>query len=72
LRRTDVSWRATYNTGRVIAVTKPDILIVMEVENRLTLLQYCKQVLEEKFNLVLPPSLKSPGKIMLSRLSEEP
>ena len=34
LRRDDVKWIATYNTGRVIYETKPDILIAVEVENR--------------------------------------
>lgn len=54
LRRTNIDWPATYNTGRVIAETHPDILIVVEVENRPTLERFCKQVLSAKFQLVYP------------------
>ncbi len=54
LRREDIEWQATYNTGRVIAETKPDILIVVEVENRPTLERFCKQVLKAKFQSSYP------------------
>jgi endonuclease/exonuclease/phosphatase family metal-dependent hydrolase len=54
LRREDVEWQATYNTGRVIAANDPDILIVVEVENRPTLARFCEQVLKAKFQLQYP------------------
>ena len=54
LRREDVEWQATYNTGRVIAESHPDILIVVEVENRPTLKHFCEQVLESKFQFGYP------------------
>ncbi len=54
LRRDDVSWPATYNTGRVIHETHPDILITVEVENRPTLERFCEQVLESKFQFRYP------------------
>jgi len=50
LRSEDVSWEATYNTGRVIAETNADIQICVEIENRPTLLRFNEQVLGAKFN----------------------
>lgn len=54
LRREDVSWQATYNTGRVIAENRPDILITVEVENRPTLMRFCEQVLDARFGFTYP------------------
>lgn len=50
LRMGDVSWEATFNTGRVIAETNADIQICVEVENRPTLLRFNEQVLGAKFS----------------------
>jgi endonuclease/exonuclease/phosphatase family metal-dependent hydrolase len=50
LRRTDVTWAATYNTARVIAEQKPDILMLVEVENRPTFDRFNEQVLKAEFN----------------------
>lgn len=54
LRREDVSWMATYNTGRVIAETKPDILLLVEIENRPTFKRFSEQVLKAEFDLDFP------------------
>jgi endonuclease/exonuclease/phosphatase family metal-dependent hydrolase len=54
LRREDITWAATYNTGRVIASIKPDILIVIEVEDRPTLQRFNTQVLKTQFNFSYP------------------
>ena len=42
-------WRATFNTGRVIAETQADILITIEAESRPTLKRFNEQVLEAEF-----------------------
>jgi endonuclease/exonuclease/phosphatase family metal-dependent hydrolase len=49
LLRDDISWIATYNTGRVIDAVKPDILIAVEVESRTTLERFNDQVLKSQF-----------------------
>jgi len=49
LRREDVNWKATFNTGRAIKETRPDILIVIETENRPTLERFNDQVLRAQF-----------------------
>lgn len=54
LRREDVVWRATYNTGRVIATVRPDILITVEIENRPTLKRFNEQVLHAQFDFSYP------------------
>lgn len=54
LKTEDVKWIATYNTGRVIAEVKPDILICIEVENRPTLKRFNEQVLKAKFKSNYP------------------
>ena len=54
LRKQDVKWLATFNTGRVIAETRPDILIVVEVESRPTLKHFNDQVLEAEFGFSYP------------------
>ena len=54
LRRDDVKWIATRNTGRVIFETKPDILITVEVENRPTLEKFNQQVLHAEFGFSYP------------------
>lgn len=54
LKREDVKWQATFNTGRVIAENRPDILIIVEVENRPTLRRFCDQVLDAEFGFQYP------------------
>ena len=54
LRRSDVTWRAVYNTGRVIAEVAPDILIGVEIENRPTLQRFNDQVLDAEFHKAYP------------------
>lgn len=54
LRREDVAWEATYNTGRVIVETRPDILVAVEVENRPTLNRFIEQVLGPEFGVEYP------------------
>jgi endonuclease/exonuclease/phosphatase family metal-dependent hydrolase len=54
LRSNDVRWQATFNTGRVIAETNADIVVVVEVEDRPTLLRFNEQVLGAQFNAAYP------------------
>lgn len=54
LRREDVKWQATFNTARVIAENTPDILLIVEVENRPTLRRFSEQVLAAEFGLRYP------------------
>ncbi|MEO6012046.1 MAG: endonuclease/exonuclease/phosphatase family protein [Devosia sp.] len=54
LRRSDVSWAATLNTGRVIDAHKPDILLLVEVENRPTFKRFNEQVLKAEFGWSYP------------------
>lgn len=54
LRSDDVTWEATYNTGRVIAEVDAQIQICIEVENRPTLLRFNEQVLGAKFQKAFP------------------
>lgn len=51
LLRESISWKATFNTGRVIAEVKPDILITVEAENRPTLQRFNEQILQSQFSL---------------------
>lgn len=51
LRKDDVKWQATINTGRVIQAINPDILVTVEVENRPTLARFNDQVLKAQFGL---------------------
>ena len=61
LKREDVTWKATFNTGRVIAETKPDILIAVEVENRPTLERFNDQVLKSSFAFYYPYTMVIDG-----------
>ena len=61
LRRKDINWMATENTGRVIEAVKPDILIVIEVENRSTLNRFNEQVLGSIFNMAYPYTMVIDG-----------
>ncbi len=54
LRREDVYWKATFNTARVISEVRPDILICVEVENRVTLDRFNDQVLRTEFQCSYP------------------
>lgn len=49
LIRRDVSWKATYNTARVIDLIRPDILLAVEVEDRLAMQRFHDQVLASNF-----------------------
>jgi endonuclease/exonuclease/phosphatase family metal-dependent hydrolase len=54
LKREDVEWMATYNTGRVINEVKADILVCVEIESRPTLDRFNTQVLKEQFGFSYP------------------
>ncbi len=54
LRSDNVTWEATYNTGRVMAEVDAQIQVCVEVENRPTLLRFNEQVLGTKFNKAFP------------------
>lgn len=54
LRRDDIVWEATFNTGRVIAEVNADILICVEAENRVTLQRFNDQVLKSEHGLHYP------------------
>jgi endonuclease/exonuclease/phosphatase family metal-dependent hydrolase len=54
LRQDDVTWEATFNTGRVLAEVDAHIQIFVEVENRPTLLRFNEQVLKARFNKAFP------------------
>lgn len=54
LRPDDVTWEATYNTGRVMAEVDAHIQICVEVEDRPTLLRFDEQVLAAKFDKAFP------------------
>lgn len=47
LLRDDVGWDAVRNTGQVIQAVRPDILICVEVEDRITLDRFNRQVLDD-------------------------
>jgi endonuclease/exonuclease/phosphatase family metal-dependent hydrolase len=49
LLRKDVTWAATRNTARVIHDVNADILLAVEVEDRLTLQRFNEQVLDAEF-----------------------
>ncbi|MGW6708302.1 endonuclease/exonuclease/phosphatase family protein [Streptomyces sp. NPDC054956] len=51
----DLSWDAVRNTARVIAEVNADILLTVEVEDRLTLHRFNKQVLAGQFEAVPYP-----------------
>jgi len=54
LRKKDVSWLATFNTGRVIDAHRPDVLVLVEVENRPTFKHFNEQVLAIEFGWSYP------------------
>ena len=54
LKRVDVTWQATFNTGRVIDAVQPDILVTIEVENRPALVHFHEQVLRAQFQRDYP------------------
>ncbi|MFE6741959.1 endonuclease/exonuclease/phosphatase family protein [Streptomyces tubercidicus] len=51
LVKADLSWDAVKNTARVIAEVNADILLTVEVEDRLTLHRFNKQVLAGQFDV---------------------
>lgn len=61
LRRKDVKWKATLNTGRAIREVRPDILITVEVENRPTLGRFNEQVLRGEFDFAYPHGMVVDG-----------
>jgi endonuclease/exonuclease/phosphatase family metal-dependent hydrolase len=54
LKRSDVDWKATFNTGRVIDAVRPDILVTIEVENRPTVKRFNEHVLQAQFQRDYP------------------
>ncbi len=54
LRREDVFWQATLNTGRVISEVNPDILVCIEVEDRPSLQRFNEQILAAVFDIEYP------------------
>lgn len=54
LVRNDVKWQATYNTGRVIAESRVDVLLCVEAEDRHTLLRFNEAVLGAEFDQAFP------------------
>jgi endonuclease/exonuclease/phosphatase family metal-dependent hydrolase len=50
LVREDINWPAIENTGRVVDAVDADVLLTVEVEDRLTLERFNRQVLAKKFN----------------------
>lgn len=54
LPRVDVTWKAIFNTARVIAETNPDILVCVEAEDRPTLVRFNEQVLGPAFGKKFP------------------
>ena len=54
LRREEVAWQATRNTGRVIDEVGPDIMIAVEVDDRPTLVRFNEQVLKAGFQRDYP------------------
>ena len=61
LRREDIYWKATSNTARVIDAVRPDILICVEVENRVTLDRFNGQALGAQFQFLYPHSMVVDG-----------
>jgi endonuclease/exonuclease/phosphatase family metal-dependent hydrolase len=61
LKREDVSWPATRNTGRVIHEVNPDILITIEIEDRPTLVRFNDQVLGAELGSKYPHVLVVDG-----------
>jgi endonuclease/exonuclease/phosphatase family metal-dependent hydrolase len=54
LTRRDIRWQATYNTARVIAESKVDVLLCVEAEDRHTLLRFNDEVLGSEFGQAFP------------------
>jgi endonuclease/exonuclease/phosphatase family metal-dependent hydrolase len=50
LRRDEIAPEATTNTGRVVDAVRPDILCVVEVEDRITLQRFNDQILAQDFS----------------------
>lgn len=60
LRHDDLTWDATENTARVVDAVKPDILLAVEVENRITLQRFNDEVLA-RFGWAFPFNLLVDG-----------
>ncbi|MGZ9274747.1 MAG: endonuclease/exonuclease/phosphatase family protein [Nitrospira sp.] len=54
LRREDIYWKATFNTGLVLSEVRADIVLCVEVENRATLERFNDQVLRAEFRFSYP------------------
>jgi len=54
LPHTNIEWRATHNTARVIAEVNPDILVCVEAEDRITLKRFNEQLLAAQFERGFP------------------
>lgn len=54
LRREDIFWEATLNTGRVIAEVNPAILVCIEVDDRPSLQRFNEQILKSVYGIIYP------------------
>jgi len=61
LLRKDITWAATRNTARVAADVNADILLTVEVEDRLTLQRFNDQVLSAEFGTSYPHNVLVDG-----------
>ena len=61
LLRRDVIWAATKNTARVAADVNADVLLTVEIEDRLTLQRFSEQVLAAEFSFVYPHNMLVDG-----------
>jgi hypothetical protein len=56
-----VTWAATRNTSRVVGDVNADILLTVEVEDRLTLQRFNEQVLGAEFGTTYPHNILVDG-----------
>jgi endonuclease/exonuclease/phosphatase family metal-dependent hydrolase len=61
LPRRDVGWQAVLNTGKVIEAVRPDVLLCVEVEDRLALHRFNEQVLGALYDLRYPHAMLIDG-----------
>lgn len=59
--RDDVTWSATRNTAQVLDAVKPDVLVAVEAEDRITMQRFNDDVLNEEFHLSFPHNLLVDG-----------
>lgn len=61
LARDEIRWEATENTARVVDAIRSDIIVAVEVEDRLTLQRFSDQVLGELFQVEFPYNMLVDG-----------